>query len=594
MNWKKIILWGAAVVMVLVAGVAISAILLVKESPSFRQGLVARVERNIYESTGARVEVRDFSLGFFPLNLDLYGVVVHGTEPQFGQPWLRADHVGAGVNVGSLAGRKWSLRDVVIDGPVAHFFVNQSGESNLPQPEKSTRSTAHFDLGIRQLQLHGGEVYWNDKKILADAELRNLRSTVVFDGNMKRYHVVLRYANGTIKYGDYAPVVHNLDLTFDTAAAKFAVDHLALVAGKSRVALTGSVEDYNHPVVQASYDAQLATGELAAILKNSSIPTGLVHLTGSLNYRCDPGRPVLEAVSLIGTISSSALAVATPGLHAEVSDFGAKYKLAGGNAEVENIHAQVFAGKMTGSLSVHDLAGASTAKLQARLKDVSLEQLQSSQRQASSPEAQLSGRINADVEATWNKTLKDLEAHGNATLAGTLGRRPATSLRAAFHADYVAASQQMALRQTFIRTPQTFITLDGKVSEQSALQVSLRSGNLHELELLAGDFRSATSGHAAPSLDLYGTASFSGTVSGSAGAPQLKGQLEARDLRVKGTSWKLLRTDIDASPSSLSFSNGSLEAGRAPERLQRPEPEAATTSRSEGQISQPRDAATVK
>ena len=153
----------------------------------------------------------------------------------------------------------------------------------------------------------------------------------------------------------------------------------------------------------------------------------------------------------------------------------------------------------------------------------------------------------------------------------------------------------MALRQTFIRTPQTFITLDGKVSEQSALQVSLRSGNLHELELLAGDFTSATSGHAVPSLDLYGTASFSGTVSGSAGAPQLKGQLEARDLRVKGTSWKLLRTDIDASPSSLSFSNGSLEAaGRAPEKLQRPEPEAATTARSEGQISQPRDAATVK
>jgi autotransporter translocation and assembly factor TamB len=116
------------------------------------------------------------------------------------------------------------------------------------------------------------------------------------------------------------------------------------------------------------------------------------------------------------------------------------------------------------------------------------------------------------------------------------------------------------LRQSYIRTQQTSITLDGKVSEDSQLQVALRSGNLHELELLAENFRTAPSGQTAQKLDLYGTASFSGFVSGPANVPQLKGQLEAHNLRVKGTYWKLLRTDIDASPSSLSFSNGDLEA----------------------------------
>src|SRR5262249_26855862 len=111
--------------------------------------------------------------------------------------------------------------------------------------------------------------------------------------------------------------------------------------------------------------------------------------------------------------------------------------------------------------------------------------------------------------------------------------------------------------------------------------LSLNSGNLHEVELLAGNLPAGLVPWSGPSLltqpstaqatrlssassidklDLYGSATFTAFISNSAGSPELKGQLEARNLRVKGTSWKLLRTDIEATPSSLSFSNGSLEA----------------------------------
>jgi translocation and assembly module TamB len=588
---KKIIIWAiAGAILLVVAGVAVTAALLVKQSPSFRQGLLARAERNIYESTGARVAVRDFSLSFFPLHLDLYGVVAQGSEPQFGEPLLRADHVGAGIEIVSLRGRRWTLSDVVIDRPVVHLFVNQAAESNLPQPEAGGRSKLSIiALTVRELRLHGGEVDSNQQRILLDADLHDLHSSLAFDGGMKRYRGALNYAEGTLTYDRYAPVSHSLELSFDAAPAKLTVDHLLLVAGKSRVAATGSVENYDHPAVQATYDAHLSTSEVAAVLQDVSLPAGVVHLVGSLSYRRDPSRPVLETIALSGTVGSPELAVTMSGLHTQVSDFGAQYKLAAGNAELDNIHAQVFAGKMTGSLAVHELAGAAAAKFQARLKDASLAELQFAEHQALPPDAQLSGRINADVEATWSKVLEDLAARANVTLAGALGRNPATRLSGVIHADYVAANQQFTLRQSFVRTAQTSVTLDGSVSEQSQLQVSLRSGNLHEVELLAQNFRIAPSGQSLPSLNLYGTASFTGSVSGSSVAPHLKGQLEATDLRVRGTRWKLLRTDIDASPSSLSFSNGSLEAAsESPEKPQRPEPQAATMARSEGQMSPPR------
>lgn len=561
MNWKKIIVGFFAVVITLVVGIPISMLMLLNHSSAFRQGVLADVERSIYESTGAHVAVRDFNLGLFPLNLDLYGVVVHGNEPEFGQPLLHADHVSAGINMDSRSGGKWNLRDVVIDHPVVHLFVNEAGESNLPQPEKTSRSsTRTFDLAIQEVLLNSTEVYCNDKKILLDAKLHKVQLTTNFDNSVKRYHGLLSYTDGEIKYGDYAPAVHDLELTFEASAGKFSVDHLALVSGNSKVVVTGSVEDYNHPVIRATYDAQLETSDVALILKTASQASGVIHLAGSLGYRRDPRDPVIKSVSLSGTVSSRDLAVTTPGFRTEVRDFDAKYRLAGGNAEVEDIHAQVLGGRLVGSLSIHDLAGASSGKLQARLKNASLEQLQAARRQDALPDAHLSGIVNADAEATWSKTLQDLAAHGNVTLEGVLGQAPSTPLHGAVHIDYAAAGQQVTLRQSYVRTSQTSITLDGKVSEDSQLQVALRSANLHELELLAENFRSAPSGQTVQKLDLYGTASFSGFVSGPANVPQLKGQLEAHDLRVKGTYWKLLRTDIDASPSSLSFSNGDLEA----------------------------------
>jgi translocation and assembly module TamB len=585
-SWKKIGLWAAALIIALGASAVIITALLVKQSPSFRQGLLAKAENDIHETTGASVAVRDFRLDFFPLHLDLYGLVVRGNEPPFGEPLLHAENVDATIELRSLWARRWSFGKVVIDRPVVHLLVNQVGETNLPQPTKNRkRKTSIFDVAVRQLQLHGAELDGNQRKIVFDAELHNLHSSADFDPGLKRYHGVLKYAAGTFKYEHYTPLAHSLDLSFDATAAKLTVNRLNVTAAQSQVGLTGSVEDYSRPIAQVAYDAHLATSDVAQVLQNVSLPAGVVHLVGSASYRHDAGHTALETVSLSGTVSSSSLVVTTPLLRSEINDFGAKYKLSAGNADVDNIHAQVFAGKMSGSLSLHDLAGVASAKLQARLNDASLEQLQAAEPQGSTPESQLRGRISADVEATWNKKLEDLAARGNVTLAGTLGRDPAAPLHAAIHAEYAAASQQLVLHQSYVRTAQTSITLEGSVSEHSQLQLSLRSGNLHEVELLARDFRLAPSGQPGQNFDLRGTGSFTGSVSGPASAPHLKGQLEASDLRVKETRWRLLHTDVDASPTSLSFTNGSLEAGTpTSEKSQRPEPAPKAAARSEGQM----------
>jgi translocation and assembly module TamB len=126
------------------------------------------------------------------------------------------------------------------------------------------------------------------------------------------------------------------------------------------------------------------------------------------------------------------------------------------------------------------------------------------------------------------------------------------------HADYSAARQEVALHQSYIKTPKTSINLDGKVSELSQLQIRMHSDDLHEIETVAANFKTASASGTPQRLDLFGTADFVGSVSGSTKNPSIQGQFSANNLRVKGSSWRLVRTNINASPSQATLSNGEL------------------------------------
>lgn len=563
MNWKRIILWTCAVIIVLVVGVLLTAVLLLQHSASFRGKILAKVESSVFESTGAQVRVRDFGLHLSNFSLDIYGVVVHGTEPQGAPPLVTADHLNVGVKIDSLLQRKWHFRDIVLDHPVVHAAVNKAGETNLPKPQKQSSGgkTNLFDLGIRRLVLDRGEIYYNDRKTPLNADLHDLDFTAGYDPAQRRYQAHLRYDNGQIQYGRYEPLPHNLDAAFSVTPDRFNLDRMDLAVGHSHIALNANVQDYSgNPKVQASYDASLVTGEFARVLKNASLPAGVVRLTGVLKYDQQPNRPFLETASVWGMLSSTDLFVETSSLRTTIHNLGAKYRLENGNAQIDNLRAEILDGRLEGKATLRDITGAGEGRLQATLKDVSLDLLERVSQAKSLREAHLVGNVSADTQASWKKSFQNVVAHSDLTIQAALGQKPSTPVNGIIHADYFAANSQIALHQSYIRTPQTSITLDGKVSQLSRLQIRMHSNDLHELESLAANFKTASaSGQPAQPLGLYGTATLSADVSGSLKNPRIKGQLQASNLLVKGSAWKLVRADIDANPSQVTISNGRLQ-----------------------------------
>ncbi|HEU4415277.1 MAG TPA: translocation/assembly module TamB domain-containing protein, partial [Candidatus Angelobacter sp.] len=411
-------------------------------------------------------------------------------------------------------------------------------------------------------QLNHGEIYYNDQKMPLDAQVHEFAINAGYDPVQSKYSGEIGYKNGKIVYGTYAPVEHTLWAMFGVTPQKFSLDKLDLVAGNSHVALSASVNNYTSPAMHAEgkYEAELVAGDFQRIMKDSSLPTGTVKLAGDLSYQADPSRPMLETVTASGDVSSSGLAVKTPSLQTEIRELHAYYKLSGGNAEVNDLHARILGGTLTGKLTIRDVAGASVARLQASIKNLSLDQAQTATHNTSFRQAHLSGTLSADADAHWARTLDNLVAHSDATLSGSLGQGQPTPLNGVIHADYTAANKQMALNDSYLRTPQTTVNLNGKVSDHSQLQVALRSNDLHELEGLAAALQKPAPGQPQQQLGLYGTATLNATVSGSLNRPQINGQIDARNLRVKGSSWKVLRAGFTGDPNQVSIRNGDLEA----------------------------------
>jgi translocation and assembly module TamB len=563
--WKRIAGWMGLGVLLLIV-VIIVAILVLPRIGAFRTYALHVAEQKLSASLGSQIQVRDFALSVSHLTLDLYGVTVSGAAPYPNPPLLAVDHIGLGLGITSFVHRDWYVKNITLDHPVARLFVDPHGTDNLPQT-KSSNSQSHtdlFKLGVRHALLDRGEVYYDNRKSAVDADLHDLTFQARFDPAQQRYSGTMSYRDGHVQMGNYRPVPHDFDADFDTTRDVFTLRRAVLKSGASHAELSAKIEDFAQPRVHANYSALVDSAEFRHITRNPALPSGVISAKGTLDYQSRPNVPMLATVKVNGDIGSRALRVQTSGFDGDITDIGAHYSLLNGNAAVTDIHAGLLEGRLTGTLIVRDITGNSQSRLQAALRGVSLSQLRPMIKSPAMERVSLAGRVDADADAAWGKTLDNLTARTNATIRAQIA--PAQNQTAnrvpidgAIHASYVAARKELSLAQSYVRMPNTSLELDGTVSNRSALQIRLAANNLHQLEGVIKDFSRPGSAQPAQPLGLYGTASFVGAVRGSTSAPNLTGHLQANSLRLRGSAWRVLRADVNASPTVVSLQNGELQ-----------------------------------
>lgn len=563
-RWARIAAWvvGSVVVLVLLA-IAVAAIFL--HSAKGHKTLLTWAEDRASASLGTRVELENFAVHLSNLSLDLYGVTVHGAEPYSNPPLLLVPHIEVGIRVVSIWHRKWYLDSIRVDRPVARVFTAADGVSNIPKLKTGGGShTSVFDLGVRHAVLDGGEVYYNDRKSDLEADLHDVNFHAAFDSLRQKYSGELTYRNGHLQTGSFNPIAHDLDAKFEATPTEFILTQAKITSGASRFNMAATLNDYSDPQIEGRYDAVLDGGDLRGILRNSSIPAGVVRTSGRVEYRYDPKSPVLDTAVIDGDLNSRQLSVQAGNASTKLSDVAAHYSLANGNLTVKNFRTRLLGGGLTGGLEMRNISGASQSRLNAALRGISLADLKHMAPSSSATRnLRLGGVLDATANAAWGKTLDDLVAHAGVTIRASVsrvGNAPNTvPVDGVVHGMYNASTKQIALSQSTLRMPQTTLTMNGTLGKRSGLAIQLRSNDLRELETVADLVSPTKPGGTAQPLGLAGTATFAGVVRGSTTAPDLTGTLTASNFRIKGTAWKVLRTHVELSPTLASLQDADLE-----------------------------------
>src|SRR5579859_2786706 len=547
------------IVVVLIAGY------FVLRSARFHRYVIAQVEQKLQQATGGRAEIASYSFDLRPLVITVNHLVVHGTEPPGALPLFQTDRIVLGLKLVSLLHGKVDLADIEVDHPVANLMVDRNSQTNIPHPQtKSSSSTSIWDLGIQHLLISNGEIYYSSKATPLNADLHDLLTRAQYDNQQQRFVGELSYRRGHLQFGSYTPIAHDLDSHFTVSPTNATFEPLVLRVASSELTVRAAVQNYSQPSMNGSYRIVLHTEDVRRVLKNPSLPLGVITVSGSLVYQNIPGRSALETVVSKGELNCPQLLLETPALRGTVYHVSGAYDIANANLSAHNLHADLLGGQLNANLNVHDVAVKRVSSLRASLKGISIQDAARVMRSMQSPPP-LTGHADADMQANWHGSMQGLRALLNASLNAAITpprSRATTPLTGILHATYTSQGETLSLNQAQLQTPSTLIQMSGPVGDHSNLQLRASSSNLHELETLALALKppaAAPNGaQPSPPPSIFGSASLNANVQGSLQQPRVTGRLNSQSLQIEDTHWRTLEAVFAASPSEISVQRGSL------------------------------------
>jgi translocation and assembly module TamB len=568
MAWKRKLGW---IGMVLVASITVLGVAgyLVLRSARFHQYLLGEIEKQASGATGAQVRIQNFTLHLSQLAADAYGITVRGNEVESARPLVQADQLRIRLKIVSMLRKKVDLREIVLRHPVVNLQLRKDGSTNLPTPPKSNSnaSTNPFDLGIRHVLLEHGEVYYNDVKTPLDAELHELQLEVKAEPIGKGYDGNLSYRDGRVLYGDMKPLPHDLSASFNATPSEFTLKPLVLTMASSTIELAGQVWNYSQPSAKGSYRITIHPQDARPALRNASIPSGEVTLMGSIRYQQRDNVPPVRALAVDGRLSGRELAVSTADLSAVVRNIRGEFKFTDGNLDVRGLQADLLGGHATATATMQHLDANSIAKLHASVQAISLSAANGALRTARLDPMPMDGQISGTADAAWSGSVKNIAARSEITLKAALTSASAESSRVpvdgVVNVSYDGRSGVATMTNTFMRTRQTRVEMDGTAGQSLNLKILAHAADLTEVNSLIAAFQKVEPERSAStssprSINLAGAADLQVLVEGSMNDPRIRGQLAGRSLQVENTQWRSLEMRLQAGKSGVSIQNGTL------------------------------------
>ncbi len=548
----KILIGAVAAIVVLLIGIVITGVFIARSNWLREKARTAIVEQ-LEKATGARVEIGKFKFDWKTLTAELDDVVLHGTEPATAAPLLRVKALVVGFKIISLWKKDFDIAMLRVDEPKADLLVAADGTTNVPNPKTPTKNDTSgvetiLDLKIGQFTLNNGfaEVHaagQAPKVTSYDAAGQNLQSKFVYENAALDYRGTLTIDPLEVRYGPNRPLPVKVDVALSIEKNKLNISSAKLDTAQSHVDLSGVMDNFTNPVINAQYNANLSVAELGNTLRLKTRQSGTLQLGGNARYTSATDYLVT------GNLHAKNIDYAQPGLNLrnvradsavevdpqKINLTGVRIAALGGDivgqAEVRNFDDFEAKGKLQ-HFDVHTLASLAT-------------------KQALPYDGLISGPFEARGRIS-DKRNEHLIASTRLTISPARGGVPVTGF---IDAKYQAAHDIVVLAPSFIALPNTRLDASGTLGQ--ALKVHVESRNLDDL-LPALAVAGPTAPKVMPVKLQNGSIVFDGTVTGPTASPRIVGHVTGRNFAYSGQTVDMVDADLIAQSNGASISKATV------------------------------------
>jgi translocation and assembly module TamB len=558
-KWLEHVLWVLGTWTVLAIALAVIAVGSGLANPLLRRLLIEKLET----LTGAQVEIRTVSVGWFSLNANVNGLTIHGTEPKDTEALLTLEQAKVGLRIDSFWGRRVSLKELVLLKPRVHIRVEKNEDNNLPTLKRKIQ--AKEPLQETLLNLHIGHLQIDEGWILYN----NVRSQIAVEGGELKLEVNLRGTPesplylGTLNWDVVElgrrrdmPVPANLSAKFSLGKEGFRVEQGILDIGRSHVDVQAEMPNLEVPAITYRYRAWLDLLDIKEAFLTPEVPQGRVDLRGD---GAIGGRKVQGK----GSFAGDNIRLMFDEFHSANLSSRSSYTLDEEQVILPDFTAQALGGDLTGRVVMRydGLKFSATAKLQK----MRMAELTPALDHEGLPIDQLhwDSVISADTAMTWTANFQDFDVTGTLRLDEPEDLRPGhVPVMGDWKLRYRSTPDRVDITQLNFETPSSRGTITGVLAPKiTALDVHLDIGALESLN----DFIHALSGEkpgTPEAAERYmGAMQWDGTITSGRDGASYQGHFRGENIRYAKIALDSFDGDMVYSPDSFSIAHGHATRG---------------------------------
>jgi len=563
-RWRKIlwlehVLWVLGTWTLLGIALAIIAVGSGLANPLLRRVLIHRMET----LTGARVEIRTVSVGWFSLSATVNGLVVHGKEPASTEPLLSVEQARLGLRIDSFWGRRVGLNELVLQSPRLHLRVEKDRSNNLPTLKRTsaaqkTPQEMLLELHVQHVAIKDGWLLYNDLKKLVAVEGGDLEFELTRGGQPEHalYIGTLKWQSVALARRRDVPVPANLSAKFSLGPGGFALEQGVLDLGRSHVDLQAQAKDLNAGNWTYRYRGWLDLLDLREAFRTPEIPLGRVDLRGE-------GSLTDGKLEGQGSYAADNIKLSFEDFHAANLTSRSSYVLDPQGVVLPDFAAYALGGSVKGRINMR--FDGLKFRAETRLQDIRLSLVAPAIDHPGFPVDKLhwDAAISADTVETWHDNFRDFDItarmHWDEPKELAAGHVPVAG---DWKLHYRYEPDILSLEQLEFETPTSRGSITGVLDpKRSALDMRLDVGSLDAwndfIHAIAGD----KPGTPEAAVRIGGSLQWIGKITGPGEGPEFQGHFHGEHFRYQEVALDSLDGEMTYSPHELVINKGLARRG---------------------------------